>query len=296
MRLAIAIAFALAASLAVAAAPAAAESADVHRFKIGALDAVSVRDGGLNVAIDGKTFGIGRPAGEVGQVLTAANLATEAVDLSIQPLLVRGAGKVLLFDTGAGNVSWAKGGRLQASLSAAGVTPDQVTDIFISHSHGDHIGGLLGADGALAFPKATVHLSEPEWASMQAARLQKPLVAALTPKVVTFKPGAVVLPGLVTAVAVNGHTAGHSAYEIGTGKARVLFIGDTAHHFVISVRKPDWTISYDGDAPTAQASRRALLQRAADQKLRLYSPHFPFPGVGSVRAEGDGFVWVPEAR
>ena len=93
---------------------------------------------------------------------------------------------------------------------------------------------------------------------------------------------------------VNGHTPGHSAYEIASGADRLLYIGDSAHHFVISVQKPDWTVEFDGDAPIAQASRRALLQRAADQNLRLYAVHFPYPGVGRVKAQGDGFVWIPE--
>lgn len=278
-----------------AAPPAAAPSADVFNFKIGGLDATALKDGDLLVANDGKTFGIGRPASDVAALLKAAGEPTDILNLSIQPLLVRGEGKVLLFDAGAAGVSWApQAGKLASPLRAAGVEPAQVTDIFISHSHGDHIGGLVLGSGLLAFPNAAIHISAPEWQAMQADASLAPTVAAIAPKVAAFEPGAVILPGLVTAVAVKGHTPGHSAYEIASGDERLLYIGDTAHHFVVSVRKPDWTIDYDGDAPIAQASRRALFKRAAEQNLRLYAPHFPFPGVGHVRAEADGFVWVPE--
>src|SRR3546814_6893184 len=117
--------------------------------------------------------------------------------LSIQPLLVRGDGRVLLFDTGAGDVGWARGGRLPASLRAAGVEPSQVTAVFISHLHADHVGGLLTPDGALAFPEATVHLSAPEWAAMQADADAADLVAAIKPKVAAFEPGAELVPGMV---------------------------------------------------------------------------------------------------
>jgi len=278
-----------------AAPPAATSSADVFNFKIGALDATALKDGVLLVPNDGKTFGVGRPISDVTNLLKAAGEPTDILNLSIQPLLVRGEGKVLLFDAGAAGVSWApQAGKLAAPLRAAGVEPAQVTDIFISHSHGDHIGGLVLGSGLLTFPNATIHISAPEWQAMQADASLAPTVAAIGPKVAAFQPGAVILPGLVTAVAVKGHTPGHSAYEIASGAERMLYIGDAAHHFVVSVRKPDWTIDYDGDAPTAQASRRALLKRATDGNLRLYAPHFPFPGVGHVRAEGDGFVWVPE--
>jgi glyoxylase-like metal-dependent hydrolase (beta-lactamase superfamily II) len=267
---------------------------NVFRFKVGALDAAAVLDGTITVANDGKTFGVGRPASDVAAVLKAAGLPEDQLHLSIQPLLVRSGAQVILFDTGAGDVAFAKGGDLPASLRAAGVEPGQVTDIFISHAHPDHTGGLLDADGALAFPNAAIHMSAPEWEAMKAAAGQAALVAAIAPKVAAFQPGAAVLPGLITAVQVKGHTPGHSAYEITSGDQRLLYIGDTAHHSVISVQRPDWTIDYDGDARAAQASRRAFLQRAADQNLRLYAVHFPFPGLGHVKAQGEGFAWVPE--
>ena len=149
-------------------------------------------------------------------------------------------------------------------------------------------------EGALAFPNATVHLSAPEWEALKGDRDAAALVAAITPKVAAFQPGAAILPGVVTAVAMDGHTPGHSAYEITSGDERLLYIGDAVHHFVISVQRPEWTVQYDEDAPLAQTHRRALLQRAADDNLRVYAVHFPFPGLGRIQAQGDSFVWVPE--
>jgi glyoxylase-like metal-dependent hydrolase (beta-lactamase superfamily II) len=157
------------------------------------------------------------------------------------------------------------------------------------------VGGLTTAEGTLAFPNAAIHISAPEWVAMQANAGEAALVKAIGPKVAAFQPGAELIPGVVKAVEVKGHTPGHSAYEIASGGERLLYIGDAAHHFVISVAKPDWTIDYDGDPKTAQASRRALFQKAADENLRLYAGHFPYPGLGRVKAQGDGFVWVPEA-
>ena len=275
-------------------APTPAASADVFRFKIGALDAAALKDGDIDTPNDGKTFGVGQPIEQVVAVLQAAGVDTGVLHLSIQPLLVRSGERVLLFDTGAAGVSFAKGGRLTASLRAAGVEPAQVTDIFISHRHDDHVGGLLTQDGALAFANATVHLSAPEWDALKADTKAKALVAALTPKVDAFKPGAELVPGVVTAVANDGHTPGHSAYEITSGNERLLYIGDTAHHYVVSVQQPDWTIAYDENPKIAEPRRRELLQRAADQDLRVYAVHFPFPGLGRIVEQPQGLVWSPE--
>ncbi|MFQ6309013.1 MBL fold metallo-hydrolase [Lysobacter capsici] len=98
-------------------------NADVLRFKIGALDAVALKDGDIDVANDGKTFAIGQPADAVNALLTAAGQPTDTLHLSIQPLLVRSGAQVLLFDTGAADASFARAGRLPASLRAAGVEP-----------------------------------------------------------------------------------------------------------------------------------------------------------------------------
>jgi hypothetical protein len=53
-------------------------------------------------------------------------------------------------------------------------------------------------------------------------------------------------------------------------------------------------VQYDENAALAQTRRRALLQRAADENLRVYAVHFPFPGLGRIDTKGESFVWVPE--
>lgn len=272
----------------------AAKNPDIFSFKIGALNATALKDGDIDAPNDGKTFGVGQPTADVGAVLTAAGQPADVMHLSIQPLLVRSGDRVMLFDTGAAGASFARAGRLPASLRAAGVEPSQVTDIFISHHHQDHVGGLVQADGKRAFANAKIHLSAPEWETIKADTGAAALVAAIAPNVETFQPGAEIVPGVVKAVALSGHTPGHSAYEISSGDQRLLYIGDTAHHFVISVQRPDWTIDYDENAAAGGAARKAMLKRAADEDLRVYAVHFPFPGLGRIRAQGDGFVWVPE--
>ncbi len=169
---------------------------------------------------------------------------------------------MLLFDTGAGTNFGPGAGKLSGSLAEAGIDPQSVTDIFISHSHGDHVGGLVKADGTLAFPNAAIHLSKAEWEFMSGCAEQaksmgigtSPRVATEA-KVVEFAPGAELVPGIVKAVDIKGHTPGHSGYLITSGADSLLYVGDSMHHFIVSVQKPEWTIAFDGDAPTA---RRAV--------------------------------------
>jgi glyoxylase-like metal-dependent hydrolase (beta-lactamase superfamily II) len=253
---------------------------------------------------DNKVFGVGLMPEDVAAVLSANNVATDKLPLSIQPLLVKTADKLLLFDTGAGGNFGPGSGKLLALFTAAGVDPATVTDVFISHAHGDHIGGLVNAQGGLAFPNAAIHISNPEWTFLsglkdeQAKEMGLPnhaaLVALVKPKIVGFTPGAELVPGVVTAVEIKGHTPGHSGYKITSGAGSLLYVADSMHHYIISVQKPEWTNAFDGDNKVATASRVALVKELAASGQRVFAVHFPFPGVGHMEKKGEGAVWVGE--
>jgi len=285
------------------AAPALSQTDEVRSFAIGDFSAMALRDGTISLPNDNKVFGVGHTPAEVAGLLREAGLPTDRLELSLQPLLVKTSERVMLFDTGAGGNMGPGAGKLIASMTAAGIAPATVTDVFISHSHGDHVGGLLNASGALAFPNATIHISAPEWAFLKGMTAEQAqgagvgqhpkLIAAITPKVATFEPGADIIPEAVKAVDIKGHTPGHSGYMIRSKNKSVFYVGDTVHHFVVSTHKPEWTCGFDTDAATSEASRKAVLGAAAAKGQLIYAFHFPFPGLGKVKAKDAGFVWVP---
>jgi len=282
----------------------AAKPSDVRNFTLGEFAATALRDGGVTLPNDNKVFGVDHTPAEVAQVLSSAGLPTDKLELSVQPLLIRTAEHVMLFDTGAGGNFGPGAGRLLQSMAETGFAPVTVTDIFISHSHGDHVGGLLNAAGELNFPNALIHISGPEWAYLkdltpEAAKSigisnHAALIAAITPKITEFAPDSVVIPGIVKAVAIRGHTPGHSGYLITARRISLLYVGDAVHHFVVSLRKPQWPNAFDGDRETAQASRSNLLGDLAKSGQLVYAVHFPFPGLGKIQRQGDGYVWVPK--
>jgi len=267
-----------------------AASPDVHPFRVGALEAVALKDGALVLPANDPDASPWPPA-RTAALLTAAGVTDGAVHLSIQPLLVRDGERLVLIDTGAGGDMGTEN-RLAASLRAAGVQPGQVTDILISHAHGDHIGGLA-AGGALAFPNATIRMSEAEWEDIRNEPRLAELVGLITRRVQGFAPGASLTPS-ITAVPLPGHTTGHSGYEIVSGDERLLYIGDAMHSSIISVQRPEMINAWDVDGTLAIRTREGLLERGALQGMRIYGGHFPFPGLGRFERREDGFVWAPE--
>ena len=140
------------------------------------------------------------------------------------------------------------------------------------------------AEGALVFPTAVIRMSAPEWRDLQATAEQAglaDLVAAITPQVEPFEPGARLTPA-ITAVPLAGHTPGHSGFEITSGDERLLYFGDAMHSSVISVRRPELVNAWDSDSDAAVATRQDLLERGAEGSLRYYGVHFPYPGIGRI--------------
>lgn len=283
------------AALSLAAAPAASATGlepaapAAASFHLGALQVTALRDSAYVSPNDGGDFGSNVGPWKVGKLLAAAGASEDDITLGVDALLVRMPGHLVLLDTGSGAYGH---GALQASLKLAGVAPDAITDVLITHSHIDHTGGLVGADGELAFAKATVWMSAREWASMRDGQSGK-LVAVIAPRVKTFEPGHEILPG-VTPIALYGHTVGHVGYEIVSEGQRLEDIGDMAHSSIISLAEPAWWGWIDEAPQPARATRLRELRRLAARHELVFAPHFPFPGVGWVVAKGGGYVWRPD--
>jgi glyoxylase-like metal-dependent hydrolase (beta-lactamase superfamily II) len=257
-------------------------------FQVGAISLTAVHDAQIVVANDGKTFGLGVSTRAVGSVLHSAGAPTDRITLSVNDLLVRTGRRVILIDTGLGP---GHHGALLASLKLAGVSPGDVTDVLITHPHPDHIGGLLDAQGGLAFPNATIRLASAAWAWMK-QKVTPAMIGTVAPRVQTFEPGARIAPGVVS-VSFPGHTPGHVGYEIVSGHSRLIDMGDVAHSSIVSLARPQWDMEFDVDQTVGRQTRVKTLPALARSGEWVFAPHFPFPGVGHIVAAGRAFAWKP---
>ena len=261
---------------------------EAKSFKLGAFELSVLRDSGLVYSNYGAIFGLNAGRAAVAEALDGAGAPTNEIYFDVDALLIRMPEHLVLIDAGYGP---ANRGVIQKSLALAGVSPRDITDILISHSHLDHIGGLVDAKGQSAFPRAAIRMSANEWAFMQAT--SNAAVPVIQAQVKTFEPGHEILPG-ITPRALFGHTPGHTGYEIASQEHRLVATGDLTHSAIISLKKPEWTLAWDSDRKKGAATRREELQRIVDTHELVFAPHFPFPGVGRIERSGDGFKFVPD--
>jgi glyoxylase-like metal-dependent hydrolase (beta-lactamase superfamily II) len=266
-------------------------TAAAFKMKVGAVEVASLHDNSHVVANDGKTFGLDEDPQTVSVVLKSAGAPTDSITVQFGGLLVKDGSRVMLIDTGAGP---SLKGVLMGSVKEAGVAPDQITDVLITHSHADHVGGLVRADGKLAFPNAAVRMTAREWMFMQANKDLTAITEAIKGKVSMFEPGAKISEH-VKAVPLQGHTPGHTGYEIVSGEAKLLDIGDVAHSSIVSLAHPEWAIGFDADKALGVKQRTALLQSLSQSHELIFAPHFPFPALGHIEAQEKGYVWKPMA-
>ncbi len=260
-----------------------------NRFALGDFEVTTLLAGTTPRDNPQGIFGMNVSAEEFADVSAQNFIPTDMSQFFFTPTLVKAGENTILFDTGL------NAGGITSALNEAGYTPEDVTHVVLTHMHGDHIGGLMN-EGTPTFANAVYVTGAAEDNFWRGADNDgyKANVAPLAEKTTYVDGGAEIAPG-ITSVAAFGHTPGHMCYRIESGGEALMLIADLANHPVWSLAKPDWEVRFDADKAAAAASRRAVLGQIADERIPMIGYHMPFPGIGYVAVDGDGFRYVPHS-
>ncbi len=279
-----------------------------YRMMLGDFEVTAISDGTVKLPV--KDLLTNTTPGKVDAALKRSFLSNP-VETSVNAYLVNTGSKLVLIDTGAAGLFGPTLGNLAANLKEAGYQPEQVDEIYITHMHPDHVGGLMtgGANSAIAFPNATLRMDKADadfWlsdANMKAAPKDaqgffQGAMASVNPyaaagKLKTFSGATELVPG-VRSQPAHGHTAGHSVYIVESKGEKLVLWGDLMHVAAVQFDSPAVTIKFDSDTKNAAIERKKAYADAAKNGYLVGSSHIAFPGLGQVRAgSGKGFVWVP---
>jgi glyoxylase-like metal-dependent hydrolase (beta-lactamase superfamily II) len=293
-----------------AAAPAAGkQAASVYRYKVGSFEVTVVGDGGRVVPL-ADTLVRNATKDQVNAALQAAFMEKDKFTFNFNPVVINTGSKLIAIDAGNGPGAFeqSKGevGQYQTNLAAAGMSAAAIDAVVISHFHGDHINGLLTADGKPVFPNAEVMVPSVEYKFWmddgnlsRASDAQKGgfnnarrVMNALGSKVTQYEAGKELVPG-IQAVATYGHTPGHTSHIVSSGNQSVVIQADVTNLPALFVRNPGWHAGFDMDGPLAEENRRKLYDRIVADRLVVQGYHYAFPAAAYIEKDGNGYRDTP---
>lgn len=273
----------------------------VYRFKLGGFEVTNILDGFLQNNGPHPNFGNNQPAETVQAYAVANRLPPTRFENSFTNTIVNTGREVVLFDTGNGPARSPTTGKLVSLLATAGLAPEQIDVVVLTHGHLDHVGGLW-QDGKPTFPNARYVFGEIEFdywnkgdnvaEARKANREQFVKIAVpLAEKAAFLKPDGEVVGG-IRAVQAYGHSPGHMAYHVESEGRRLLVWADTTNHSVMSLQQPEWYTAADHDKDMGVATRKRILDMVATEQIPAIGYHMPFPAVGYVEKASGSYRWV----
>ena len=189
---------------------------------------------------------------------------------------------------------------------SVGLTPDDFDTVILTHLNAEHYCGLTDPEGNPTFPNSRIFVWEDEWkfwASESyiaqrdsevpgAAEFYRQRLLSLEPQIEFIRQEGEVLPG-IGVIHTPGHTVGHLVITVESAGERLMFVGD-AIVVTVSIAHPELKPIFDWHDPDqAIETRKRLARMAVEDNYLVHGFHFPFPGLGTIREDGDTWKWEP---
>ncbi|OPB95374.1 MBL fold metallo-hydrolase [Elizabethkingia occulta] len=288
--------------------------AGYKKIQVGTLDLYILSDGYIrDTDVDG--FAPRADVKELKKLLRDNFRSEEYIDMAMNVPLVKTENRLILMDAGMGIFADENTGLLLESLAKAGFKPEDITDVFISHAHPDHIGGLIDKAGKLVFPNAAYFINKIEYDFWMQATIKDFANSALKNKpdfLLQIIAGirkilTVIIPNTkyydfnmplyhyFSFVQAPGHTPGLTLCKIKSQNEEILYMADLIHSDALLFPHPEWGFSGDTDLDLAAESRKNILSYLADNRLQGLGYHLTWPGTGYTKKSQNAFQWLPKA-
>lgn len=289
------------------------EGKGFQQMKIGDIEAVVLSDGYIRISPIQPSMAPDITSKQLSGFLNGNDSDTQSIDLAMNILLLKKGDKFILFDSGSGSDMGPTGGCLKDNLAIIGVSPEQITDIVVTHAHMDHIAGLLDSNGKSIYPDANVYMTQIEydfWMSenpdfsrskskdtaMVATMVKyiRNILTTLKPQIKLVADKDILLDCIEVELA-PGHTPGHIISTVFSNNEKLVVMADIVHATNILFANPRWGTAFDYDFNLGVETRLDILKKlSATNNTVVFGYHQPYPGIGRIKQiANESYEWVP---
>lgn len=212
--------------------------------------------------------------------------------------------KILLVDAGCRDLFGPTCGFIHEQIAKANVKSDDITDIFFTHLHPDHVAGAIDKDSKAIFPNAEVSVIEDElnfWSKddfedveingKNFADLNKAVIKAYGERVKTIKTNQEIISGIYP-VTLPGHTPGHCGFRIDDDNDSFVQMGDVLHTPNLQLANTNISVIFDVDVELGLKSRKQVFDMVCNDKIICSGGHMLEPKFGYLERFGDGYKFI----
>ena len=271
---------------------------DLQELKIGSTRIVALKDGELSIPKEillNLDEDISNRITEDNNQLTLNN---------VNAYLIFKDDKILLVDAGCRDLFGPTCGFVHNEIKKANVKPEDITDIFFTHLHPDHVAGAIDKDGKSMFPNAIVKVIEDEFNfwnrddfddveinGKNFADLNKAVMKAYDNKIETIKSNQQIISGIYP-VPLPGHTPGHSGFRVDDENNSFVQMGDVLHAPNLQLSNPNISVLFDVDLENGMKSRKQVFDMVCNDKIICSGGHMLEPKFGYLERFQNGYKFV----
>jgi glyoxylase-like metal-dependent hydrolase (beta-lactamase superfamily II) len=281
-------------------------TSELFHFQLGRFSCISILD--CRTVYPAELFFANVPRERLEVMVRDYTSNVQEFELCFICLYIETISNRVLIDTGMGPEGLGVQGKLIERLRSAGIQPDDIDTVILSHGHDDHTGGNTDHEGRPVFRNARYVMHRQEWdywmSNPSLSELpinqdfKEAILGGIRKHILPIRDrfevvagDAEVVPG-ITIMPTYGHTPGHVALDIASEDRHLFFIGDSIIH-PVQIEHPETISVFDHQPETMIATRLALRRRAAEEESMVMASHFPFPGLGYIRNQSNHWKWQP---
>jgi glyoxylase-like metal-dependent hydrolase (beta-lactamase superfamily II) len=274
------------------------------RFPLGDITITVVSDGMFSRPIEDEAINVNSNK-EMTEFLKSYHLSFSKIYRHTNHVVIEKGESKILVDVGSGNRFVPTVGKLHENLHLAGIDPETITHVVLTHAHPDHVWGIRDDFDEVVFPNAKYFMGETEYGWWMQENLVDTVEKDMQQLVlgaqnslsaleeITLVGGNYEVDLSIKMIDLPGHTPGHMGVRVESGGLALIICGDALKHPYFDFKKPHWFGAQDMNGFETVKTRKMLLDECAVSGSLVLGYHFPFPGVGQVAKIGNSYEFVP---